>query len=58
MMRLRTFWDQDRIIKEIRAMRDQNLPLYPHYVMKNHRNLSRVRYGTLELGARRFVLRA
>jgi hypothetical protein len=38
-MRLRTFWDQDRIIREIRGMRDQNLPLYPHYVMKNHKNL-------------------
>ena len=38
-MRLRTFWDQDRIIREIRGMRDQNLPLYPHYIMKNHRNL-------------------
>jgi hypothetical protein len=38
-MRLRTFWDQDRIIKEIRGMRDQNLPLYANYVMRNHANL-------------------
>jgi hypothetical protein len=38
-MRLRTFWDQDKIIKEIRGMRDQNLPLYPSYVMKSHANL-------------------
>jgi hypothetical protein len=37
-MRLHTFWDQDRIIREIRGMRDQNLPLYPHYIMKTHRN--------------------
>ena len=36
-MRLRTFWDQDRIIREIRGMRDKNLPLYAHYIMKNHR---------------------
>jgi hypothetical protein len=39
MMRLHTFWDQDRIIKEIHGMRDQNLPLYPRYMIKNHRNL-------------------
>jgi len=38
-MRLRTFWDQDRVIKEIRGMRDKNLPLYASYVMKNHPNL-------------------
>ena len=38
-MRLRTFWDQDRIIKEIDNMRDKNLPLYANYVMKNHPNL-------------------
>jgi len=38
-MRLRTFWDQDRIIKEIRNSRDKNLPLYANYVMKNHPNL-------------------
>ena len=38
-MRLRTFWDRDRIIKEIRAMSDQNLPLYPNYVMRNHATL-------------------
>ena len=38
-MRLRTFWDQDRTIREIRVMQDQNLPLYPHYIVKNHRNL-------------------
>ena len=40
-MRLRTFWDQDKIIiiKEIRGMRDQNLPLYPSYVMKTHPNM-------------------
>ena len=39
MMRLRTFWGQDRVIKEIRGMRDQNLPLYANYVMKNHKDL-------------------
>jgi hypothetical protein len=39
MMRLRTFWDQDRVIKEIRRIRDKNLPLYTNYVMKNHPNL-------------------
>jgi hypothetical protein len=38
-LRLRTFWDRDRIIKEIRGMRDQNLPLYASHVMKNHPDL-------------------
>ena len=37
--RLRKFWDHHRIIKEIRGMRDRNLPLYASYVMKNHANL-------------------
>ena len=32
-VRPRTFWDQDRVIKEIRDMRDKNLPLYANYVM-------------------------
>ena len=38
-MRLRTFWDQDRVINEIRGMRDKNLPLYARYVMKSHKAL-------------------
>lgn len=36
---MRTVSDKDTIIKEIRAMRDQNLPLYPSYLMKHHANL-------------------
>jgi len=38
-MRLRMFWDKDTVIKEIRGMRDRNLPLYANYVMKHHPNL-------------------
>src|SRR5262247_1012294 len=38
-MRLRLFWDKDTLIKEIRGVRDRNLPLYANYVMKNHPNL-------------------
>jgi hypothetical protein len=35
-MRIRRIWDQEKILKEIRRMRDQNLPLYASYVKKNH----------------------
>jgi hypothetical protein len=38
-MRIHRFWDQETIIKKIHTMRDQNLPLYARYVMKNHANL-------------------
>jgi hypothetical protein len=37
--RMRTVWEKDTIIQEIRAMRDQNLPLYASHVMKNHPDL-------------------
>jgi hypothetical protein len=29
--RMRRLWDQEKIIKEIRGMRDKNLPLYAQY---------------------------
>jgi hypothetical protein len=38
-MRLRTLWDRERVIKEIRGMRERNLPLYANYVMRNHATL-------------------
>ena len=38
-MRLRSFWDREKVILGIRALRKQNLPLYAKYVMKNHPNL-------------------
>jgi hypothetical protein len=38
-MRMRRSWDKDRIIRELRRMRQHNLPLYAHYVMKNHQSL-------------------
>ena len=38
-MRLRRFWNGEKVILGIRALRKQNLPLYPNYVMKNHQNL-------------------
>ncbi len=38
-MRLRSFWDREKVVLGIRALRKQNLPLYPTYVMKNHQNL-------------------
>jgi hypothetical protein len=38
-MRLRRFWNQDKIIAGIRQIRRQELPLNAHYVMKNHPSL-------------------
>lgn len=38
-MRLRTLWDQRRVIKEIRRMRNQHLPLNAYYAMKYHNSL-------------------
>jgi len=38
-MRLRSFWDREKVILGIRTLRKQNLPLYAKYVMKNHPNL-------------------
>jgi hypothetical protein len=37
--RLRSFWTDERVNKEIKRLRQQNLPLYPNYVMKNHSKL-------------------
>jgi len=36
---MRTFWNKNKILGELRRMRKQHLPLYPHYVMKNHYSL-------------------
>ena len=38
-MRLRRFWNQDKIIAGIRQIRRRKLPLNAHYVMKNHPSL-------------------
>src|SRR5882724_10726313 len=38
-MRLRRFWDKEKVVQELRRMRGQNLPLYPKYVINNHRDL-------------------
>jgi hypothetical protein len=38
-MRLRRFWDGEKVILGIRALRKQNMPLYAKYAMKNHPNL-------------------
>ena len=35
-MRRRRLWDHEKIISEIRAMREQNLPLFAKYAMENH----------------------
>jgi hypothetical protein len=41
--RKRRLWDEEKVIREIRALRRQNLPLYARYVMKNHPKLGRRR---------------
>src|SRR5262249_56090141 len=56
-MRLRAFWDQDRIIEEIRDMRDKNLPLYANYVMKITQTCSLARYAVSIPGTRHWSLR-
>ena len=38
-MRLRRFWNDEKIVQELRRMRKRNLPLYANYVMRNHPNL-------------------
>ena len=47
-MRKQGSWDNKRIVKEIRAMRHQSLPLYARYVLMNHTKLfsaARRQYG-------------
>ena len=35
-MRLRTYWDDERVITKIRFLREKGVPLYPKYVLKNY----------------------
>ena len=49
--RLRNFWTDEKLNREIRRLLQQRLPLYPNYVMKNHSKIfskARRRYGTWE----------
>jgi hypothetical protein len=48
-MRLQGSWDRQKIIKKLQNMRDQNLPLYAHHMLKNHMALfssSRREFGS------------
>jgi hypothetical protein len=38
-MRVRRLWDHERVVKEIRGLRDRKLPLYAKYVMEQHTEL-------------------
>jgi hypothetical protein len=38
-MRLRSFWNGEKVILGIRALRKRNLPLYAKHVMRNHPDL-------------------
>ena len=35
-MRLRTYWQNKRVLNEIRLLRDKGVPLYPKYVIKHY----------------------
>jgi len=35
-MRLRTYWQSERVLNEIRLLRDKGVPLYPKYVLKHY----------------------
>ena len=48
-MRMSQFWDRQKIVKKLQNMRDRNLPLYAHYMLKNHTALfssSRREFGS------------
>jgi hypothetical protein len=40
-IRLRRAWDEEKIVRGIRRLRDRQLPHYAYYVMKNHQGLFR-----------------
>jgi hypothetical protein len=49
--RIKSFWNDERLNREIRRLRQQKLPLYPDYVMKHYRKIfskALRRYGTWE----------
>jgi hypothetical protein len=35
-MRLRTYWDDGRVIRQIQLLRQKGVPLYPKYVLKHY----------------------
>ena len=35
-MRLRTYWDDERVVTKIRFLREKGVPLYPEYVLKHY----------------------
>jgi hypothetical protein len=55
-MPLQGSWDRQKIIKKLQNMRDRNLPLYAHYMLKNHTAL--FSSSRRELGSWNNVLRA
>jgi hypothetical protein len=38
-MRLRTFWQSERVVAKVRLLRDKGIPLYAKYVMKQYAKL-------------------
>jgi hypothetical protein len=60
-MRLQGSLDRQKIIKKLQDMRDRNLPLYAHYILKNHTALfssSRREFGSWRGDFRAAILQA
>ena len=38
-MRLRTYWQSERVVSKLRLLRDKGVPLYPKYVLKHYGKL-------------------
>ena len=55
-MRMRRLWDREKVIQEIRGLRDRNLPLYAKYVLEQHGELFSGARAISVLGAARSVL--
>jgi len=52
------FWDRQKIIKKLQNLRDRNLPLYAHYMLKTTRHDFLAREGNLDRGTIRCALPA
>jgi hypothetical protein len=47
-MRLRTYWQSERVLSEIRLLREKGVPLYPKYVLKHYAALFSAARGVFE----------
>ena len=52
-MRLRTYWQSERVLNEMRLLRDKGIPFYPKYVLKHYAALVRRSTGHIRVLAKR-----